>query len=406
MKSLTRGHFKAGVDSVRGAKMRNFWTVLGVVIGVASVILVVSIGEGVKVQVGGQLNRMGKDLVTVRPSALDTGGQLSLLPGGSISGSLTEKDVNTVAATKGVSLSAPLAGLGGVIKGDAGSYQALVVGTSGDLPRVINQSVAYGSFFSPDDGDMNSVVLGQKAAERLYSVAVPLGQTLTFKGRQFIVRGIFNEFPPSAATGSANYNQAVFIPYGVAQELTNNTAPTYSILVKPSSGTSPKDTAAALRTNLLKNHGGQEDFTVLTQAQNIAANSGIIDLLTKLISGVAAISLLVGGIGIMNVMLVSVTERMHEIGIRKAIGATDRQIMSQFLIESTLLSLTGGVLGIVLSAAVAGLLRTYTDIQPIISWQVVAIATGVSVAVGIIFGTVPALKAARKDPINALRAET
>jgi len=130
-----------------------------------------------------------------------------------------------------------------------------------------------------------------------------------------------------------------------------------------------------------------------------------LELLTRLITGVAAISLLVSGIGIMNVMLVSVTERLHEIGIRKAIGATNRQILSQFLVEATVLSLAGGLIGIAVSYAIDGALRLFTGLQPAITWQIVVIAAGVSLLVGMIFGSVPALKAARKDPIQALRSE-
>src|SRR6185437_6322582 len=144
-------------------------------------------------------------------------------------------------------------------------------------------------------------------------------------------------------------------------------------------------------------------FEVLSGNQNLVASDTILDLLTRLIAGIAAISLLVGGIGIMDVMLVSVTERMHEIGIRKALGATNRQILSQFLIESTVLSLTGGLIGILISLLIDYLLRIFTTLTPEISWQAVVVATVVSFLVGITFGSIPALKAARKDPIDALR---
>ena len=137
----------------------------------------------------------------------------------------------------------------------------------------------------------------------------------------------------------------------------------------------------------------------------MATTDDVLNLLTKLIAGTAAISLLVGGIGIMNVMLVSVAERMHEIGIRKAVGATNRQILNQFLIESSLLSLIGGILGILLAGAVVLFIRLATNLTPVISWQIVLLATVVSFLVGIVFGTAPALKAARKAPIEALRSE-
>ena len=408
--SVARGHFKAGWDSVRGAKWRNFWTILGVIIGVASVISVVSIGEGVKQQISGQIHHLGKDLITIRPSQIDTSSgngnkDLHVLSGISITGSLSKDDVKSVRQTVDVSASAPFSALTGSIKGDGSSYNSLVVGTTSDLPSLLNQSLAYGAFFSDDDADSNVVILGQKAAERLFSEAVPLGRTVSFHGQDFIVDGIFNEFPTSSLASDADYNNAIFIPYATAQNLSNDSSPTYEILAKATTSSKTASVAAALNQRLLKNHGGQADFSVLQQNQNVASSSEILELLTRLITGVAAISLLVSGIGIMNVMLVSVTERLHEIGIRKAIGATNRQILSQFLVEATVLSLAGGAIGIIVSYIIDGALRLTTSLQPDITWQIVAIAAGVSLLVGMIFGSIPALKAARKDPIDALRAE-
>jgi putative ABC transport system permease protein len=191
----------------------------------------------------------------------------------------------------------------------------------------------------------------------------------------------------------------------VAERLSRGSAPTYAILVRANSSPQTAEVANSIRRNLGNTHGGQENFAVLTGNQDLTTSQAVLDLMTRLIGGIAAISLLVGGIGIMNVMLVSVTERMHEIGIRKAVGATNRQILSQFMIESGLLSLTGGVIGILLAFLIDLWLRLFTNFKPDISWQLVLLASGVSLLVGIIFGTVPALKAARKDPIQALRSE-
>ena len=410
MKSLTRGHFKAGLDSVRGDKWRNIWTMLGIIIGVASVITIVSIGEGVKQQVSGQINRAGKNLITVRPGTLSannkTSNNFNVLSGLSITGSLQQSDVEAIAGDKSVAASAPLAAIAADVKSSQGNYNGgLVIGTGPDLPSLINQSLAYGVFLTEDDKGMNVAVLGQAAAASMFDIDVPLGHTFKIRGEEFIVRGIFNDFGATPLSDEANYNNSIFIPYDVAQRITKNTASTYEILAKSSSTETVNSTVASLQSTLKKSHGGQTDFTVLKSSQTLEARSDVLTLLTSLISGVAAISLLVGGIGIMNVMLVSVTERMHEIGIRKAIGATNRQILSQFIIESSLLSLTGGVIGVIVSFAVDGLLRFFTNLRPVISWQVVLLATGVSLVVGIVFGSIPALKAARKDPIEALRAQ-
>lgn len=408
--SVLVGHFKTGMASVRSTKLRSFWTMLGVIIGVSSVVTVVSISAGIKQQISGQIHHFGKDIITVRPAELQLGsgsdsGGLGLISGLSTSGSLTNKDVDTIAHAKGVAANAPLTALSGTVTGENGRYnQGFVIGTSPDLPSLLNQSIAYGSFLSAGDDGTNAAVLGQHASDALFNEDVPLGRSFTYHGQQFIVRGIFNQFSGAPLTHGVDLNNAVFIPYDVAQNLSNNTAPTYQILVRPSDAKQTDAVAGRIKQALSQAHGGQGGFSVLAGNQNLDSSDDILSLLTKLIVGVASISLLVSGIGIMNVMLVSVSERKHEIGIRKAVGATNRQILSQFLVESSILSLWGGVIGIIISLALDGLIRLFTDLRPVIGWEVVVLATGVSLLVGIIFGTVPAVKAARKDPIEALRS--
>ena len=411
MKSLTRGHLKAGLDSVRGAKWRNFWTMLGIIIGVASVISIVSIGEGVKQQISHQINHASKNLITIRPGALRAANahstsDFSVLSGLSITGSLQPDDIKAIMETKGVTASAPLAAIDTDVSSERGRFKnGFIIGTSPDLPQLINQTMAYGEFLTKDDEGMNAAVLGKTVAQNLFNTDIPLGHTFKLRGQEFIVRGIFNDFGTTPLSDDANYNSSIFIPYDVAQRLTHDTAAVYEILAKTDSNATVSPTISQLQHNLLKTHGGQNNFSVLKTDQAVAARSNVLTLLTNLISGVAAISLLVGGIGIMNVMLVSVTERMHEIGIRKAIGASNRQILSQFMIESSLLSLTGGVIGIIVAFVLDGLMRFATNLRPVISWQVVLVAFSVSLIIGILFGSIPALKAARKDPIEALRSQ-
>ncbi len=381
---------------------------LGVIIGVASVITVVGIGEGIKQQISGQIHHLGHNLITIRPAELHAGGSSAngdTLSGLNVSGTLGTKDINLVGRTPGVASSAPLTIAGTTVQGDHSYSGGFVIGTTDALPGLLNQSMAYGNFFSDSDDGGNVAVLGQHASEVLFNEDVPLGRSITFHGQQFIVRGIFNQFESTPLGEQVDFDNAVFIPNDVAESLTNNTAPTYEILARPAVGQTTGTVAGRLQKALDQAHGGQSGLSVLSGNQNVAASNGILDLLTRLIAGVAAISLLVGGIGIMNVMLVSVTERMHEIGIRKAVGATNRQIMGQFMIESAVLSLTGGVIGIGVAFLADLIIRAFTDLQPSIGWQIVVLATGVSLLVGIVFGTVPAIKAARKAPIDALRSE-
>ncbi|PIZ63888.1 hypothetical protein COY17_00020 [Candidatus Saccharibacteria bacterium CG_4_10_14_0_2_um_filter_52_9] len=412
MKSLTKGHLKAGLDSVRGAKLRSFWTMLGVIIGVTSVITIVAIGEGVKQQIGGQIHHFGKNVITVRPTQLHTTSAsgsdgLNLVTGLNISTPLSAQDAQAVSKAKGVAASAPLTITPGTVRTENNkSYdEGFVLGTTPDLPGLINQSLAYGIFLTADDEGTNVAVLGQNAVDKMFDTDVPLGRSFTFHGQQFIVRGIFNQFTSAPLSQQADFNNAIFIPNDVAETLTKQTAPTYAILARADNSDQTDKVAANIRQSLGNIHAGQNSFEVGTANQNLSTSDTILNLLTRLIAGIAAISLLVGGIGIMNVMLVSVAERMHEIGIRKAVGATNGQILSQFMIESSVLTLSGGVIGIALAFLVDLGLRLGTNLKPVISWQIVLLASGVSLLVGIVFGTVPALKAARKDPIDALRSE-
>ncbi len=405
-------HLRAGFDSVRGAKFRSFWTMLGIIIGVMSVISIVGIGQGIKNQIGGQIHGYGADLITVRPTSLQLSSSASsatninTLAGLSVSGPLTNKDINTVSQTYGVGSSAPLTLLNGKVKGPKGAYQdGFIIGTSEELPGLLNQSMQYGNMFNSGDNGGYVAVLGEHAAESLFNEDVPLGSSFSFHGHSFIVEGIFNEFNITPLSQQADFNNAIFIPNAIAESLTNSTAPTYEILARPSNSTQTQLVANNIQAALNSSHGGQSGFTVRTGNQNLDDNNNVLDLLTKLIAGVAAISLLVAGIGIMNVMLVSVSERVREIGIRKAVGATNRQILGQFMVEAGLISFVGGLLGIGLAYLIDLVMRAATNLTPDISWQIVAIASGVSLLVGIVFGTVPAIKAARKDPIEALRAE-
>ncbi|HWT56067.1 MAG TPA: ABC transporter permease [Candidatus Microsaccharimonas sp.] len=407
MRSLTRENLRNARKVIQTHRGRSYMTMLGIVIGIASVVTVASIGEGIKHQVVGQVNHAGDTLITVRPGAdLSVHGSLRSLIAPRATGSLSAKDAMAVSHTAHVSLSTPLALVTGTLTANHGSYTAgPVVGVGNDLPRLVNQTVAYGAFFTDDDAGQNVAVLGAHAAQTLFDSEVPLGQTFTFRGKQFIVDGVLNEFPTVALSSDISYNDAVFIPYSTARLLTDNSVQPYEVLAKADSKQSVDAAVQSVNATLLKNHGGTKDFSVLKASDDLAATNSVLNLLTELTMIAAGISLFVGGIGIMNITLVSVTERLHEIGIRKAVGATNRQILNEFVAEAVVLSVFGAIAGIIVSLAINLVLRIMTNIAPVVQWQVLVGATLVSVCIGILFGSVPALKAARKDPIAALRGE-
>jgi ABC-type antimicrobial peptide transport system permease subunit len=407
-----RGNLKMAIVSLRAARMRNLLTMLGIIIGIVSVVTVVGVGQGVKSQVAKQINHFGKDLITVRPghvanrSAASAVENTDLLFGlNSISG-LSERDVSIVKKTSHVTLAAPLGVVPGAVQVDGTqAANSLVLATNADLPGALNQAVLYGSFFGGESEQDNVAVIGRGTAQRLFQESVPLGRQFTFRGQTFIVRGIFSDFDATPLSPTASFNNAIFIPYRTADRVTGNSTQLYTILAKPDNAKNTPQAIAAVNRNLLKTHGDQQDFTVLDAQQNVTSSSNVLNLLTSLITVVAFISLLVGGVGIMNIMLVSVTERMHEIGVRKAIGATNRQILTQFVLEATVLSVAGGFIGMLLSLLVDLLLHAYTSLKPVISWQAMIAATLISIVIGVLFGAAPAIKAARKDPIEALRHE-
>lgn len=411
MSLLARGDARGAIRSLRRNKARSAVTMLGVVIGVSAVTIAVGIGDGVKMQIDAQTRRLGSDLITIRPGRLLGTGSSRLsstgpLAGAAIGGSLVTNDITVVQKAPGIAKAVPLSVVNaGMVTGDTAPSDALVIGTEPQLPGILRQSLAYGTFFGDDELSGDKVVLGARAADRLFSENVPLGQTLTILGHQFVVVGILDAFQTTPLSLDADFNDAVFIPYTSARQITNDDSPLYEILARPADAQRTDTVVGGLRQALLTSHGGQSDFTVLKQTQTLAVAGSILGMLTALIAGVAAIALLVGGVGIMNVMLVSVTERMHEIGIRKAIGATSRQILSQFVTEAAVLSMAGGLIGVILAALIEVAVGLLTSLKPVVAWQAAVVAFLVSVCIGVIFGSIPAAKAARKQPIEALRSD-
>lgn len=405
---MVTGNFKIAMDSIKHAKWRSFFTMLGIIVGVVSVVTVVSIGEGVKKQVTNEIDRLGPDLITLRPGKVverDQKGHITGLPllNTLVNTPLSESDLKVVTGTKNVKSAVPIGYLSGSPRTDAREmHDALVFGTTSDLPKALKQEIEYGAFFDKD-ANKNVAVIGKGVAEELFQETVPIGSSMQIRGQSFVVVGVFEEFNRISFSPDIDYNVAVFIPSGAAKKLNNNQLSVQQILIRPNDSSQTDSVVQDLNNRLLNAHSGQRDFSVLKQEDNLAISNAVLNLLTSLITAVAAVSLIVGGIGIMNVMIVAVTERTQEIGIRKAVGATNQQIMAQFLIESAVISFVGGVIGVVLSILANFVLRVTTDLQPLVTLPIMAVAVFVALIVGVIFGVAPALKAAQKDPIEALR---
>jgi putative ABC transport system permease protein len=405
------GSIKSAIASMRTSKWRSMLTMMGVVVGITSVITIVSLGEGLKHQISSQIDQLGSSVLTVRSGKLvnrnQSGGisNVNLLAFLSTS-TLTNEDVESVSKLSSVDAVVPIDFVTSSAKSDNTSSDNLfVVGTSPQMVDVLHQKVNYGAFFDQDGPDQNVAVIGSNVAHQLFQELNPVGQTIHIQGQNFIVRGILAQTSGGLlSVAQTDYNSAVFIPSKAALILTNDHTNILQILAR-SKAKDLEQTQNEIHSALIKNHEGQEDFTVLKQYELLNIASSTVNIITNFISAIAAISLLVGGIGIMDIMLVSVSERTREIGVRKAIGATNRQILAQFLLEGSALSITGGIIGIGVSFAINQLLRLYTNLGPVITLPTVILAFTVSVAIGIIFSVAPALKASRKHPIDALRGE-
>jgi putative ABC transport system permease protein len=372
---------------------------------------VVSLGEGLKHQIVGQVNQLGSNVVTVRPGKLlsKNGSSTSLNLYSLLAPStLSPRDLNSLKSNRLVDSLTPIEFITTSANSDKGEFDdVFVAGTSPDFANILHQNVVYGEFFQDDtDPSDDSAVIGSDVALNMFGELNPVGETITIRGQDFTVRGVLA--PTKGGLLSAaqvDYNSSVFLPSAAAERLVGGHINILQVLVKLKNGTNIDKAVASLTQTLKANRGGSSDFTVLKQDQLLGVSSQVLNTITNFVSAIAAISLVVGGIGIMNIMLVSVTERTREIGIRKAIGATNRQILRQFLTEGLVLTIGGGIIGVIASLTINLLLRLYTGWKPIVSIPVILIAVGVSVAAGLIFSLIPALKAARKDPITALRGE-
>ena len=407
-------NIRLAAKAISASKWRSFMTMTGIIVGVASVVTTVSLGEGVKKQVVDQINQLGQEVVTVSAGQTVTRDDQGNITGINVLGNfststLSEKDFADLQSTPNLASISPISSISGKLQVDGSSSKSnvLILATNEQIPNLLKQKLEYGSFFDATELDKKYIVLGKNVAEQLFGEPSPIGKTLKIRDHDFIIRGVFEQFQSTVLSSGIDYNNTVFIPFNTGKQIMNVQAISIAkIIMRTKPSTDLKIFAAAVDKALLLNHGGQQDYTVLRQDENLKVANTLLTGLTTGIAAIAGISLLVGGIGIMNIMLFTVSERTKEIGIRKAIGATNRQIANQFLTESVMLSLLGGTLGVLLSLTANLLMRLFTtSLKPVISAPIIIASIIVSTAIGVFFGVTPALKAARKDPIQALRRE-
>jgi ABC-type antimicrobial peptide transport system permease subunit len=402
------GHVKTALANLRASRFRSFLTMFGIIIGVSSVITLVSLGEGLKHQVVGQVSRLGGNVLTVRPGKLVSGSgdkqTINLLALFSAS-TLTDGDVSSLDKIGSLQRVVPVNFVASSAKSDSTQLDNIsIIGTRPGLADMLSLKSKYGDFLTDQTSNTKVAVVGEDVANKFFNVINPVGHSVTISGQTFIVRGVLSHVDTGVlAAAQTDFNSAVIIPYEVSKDIAAGKTNILQILAQAKDGSNVDSAITDMRNKMSQAHGGSEDFTILKQAQLLKLVNGVIGNATNFITAIAAISLLVGGIGIMDIMLASVAERTREIGIRKAIGATNRQILVQFFTEGLMLSVGGGFMGIILALIATQALKLYTSLPTVINIYVIILAVTVSISIGVIFSIIPALKAARKEPIDALR---
>lgn len=407
--SMTGSNIRIALASLKATKVRTALTTLGIVIGVASISLVLALGEGAKRAVNQQIGQEAGDIISIRPGKVQRDGS------GTITGydfraaisttTLTQRDLETVQKVDGVDSAAPVMLITGSVKGGPRTAdESQIMATQPEFDDIQGLELRTGQFIE-EDMARDVAVIGNQTAINLFGTDEAIGRQITLRGEPYTVIGVLKPTRSPANINGLNYNHTAFINMDAGRTFNQGIPQIQIISVKAAGGRDTEEVASRIQNALLKNHGGEENFAVIRADEASRLTDEVFGLLISIASAIAAISLVVGGIGIMNIMLVSVTERTREVGIRKAVGATNSQILSQFLIEAMLMCVVGGILGLIAAYVIALLIRMagLLPFLPALTWPIVGIAFIVSLAVGLIFGLFPAARAARKDPIQALR---
>ncbi len=402
-------YVKSALSSIWSNKVRSVLTVLGVVLGVTSVTTLISLGQGLKNDVSGLIQGFGTNVITIVSGKLDTSGSSSLSqnanPGDFISGTiLTESDVEKVKALPEIESVSPTVLVPGGLQYNDKTATSTVTGA---YPEVVNAlqvlTIDKGQIFA-DRESGNKIVLGYQPTNDLFGDINPIGKKIKLGKEDFEVVGTLTKAKGSAIFGSS-FDSLSVIPFDTATVLNKNQTKINRIIIKASDTAKVEDVKNRVTSEVLANHDNEDNFSVLTQDDILSLFNTFLNLATTMVSAIAAISLVVGGIGIMNIMLVTVTERTREIGLRKAVGATKGAILFQFLTEAVVVTLVGAVIGLGITFITSAIIRAKTDLNPVISLDVIGLAVGIALVVGIIFGLWPAIRAAAKDPIEVLRYE-
>jgi putative ABC transport system permease protein len=398
---------RIAVKALGRNKMRTALTMLGMIIGVAAVIAMVALGSGAQWQIEEQIKQTGTNLVMIMPGNFSAGG---VRMGGGNATTLKPEDATALRDVPGVQyVSATVSTRVQIIAGNQ-NWSTNVQGSDVDYPAIRLWTVKYGSFFGDQDvrGATKVIVLGNSLFERLFpDGSDPTGQIIRVKNQPFTVVGVMS--PKGQSSTGQDQDDTAFAPYTTIMKKVSGNQNIQGISVSTASADEVNDTAERVKQVLRERHkigpGMEDDFTARTLEDMAATRTEMTRTMTSLLASIAGVSLLVGGIGIMNIMLVSVTERTREIGLRLAIGARGRDVLLQFLVEAIVISLFGGGIGIAFGYGISWGVKTFMEWPAIVPVNAVFVSVAFAAIVGVFFGFYPARKAAGLDPIEALRFE-
>jgi putative ABC transport system permease protein len=398
---------KLATQSIMKNKMRAALTMLGIIIGVAAVIVMVAVGFGARSRIRAQINNLGTNMIVITPGAAQAGG---VSQGAQAFPNLSIEDVEMIRKeAQVVTAVSPVVVTRAQVIGEAGNWRTLINGVDVDYQVIRDWQTSSGDFFSPEDVDAmrKTAVLGKTVADQLFPGSDPVGQEIQIRNVPFDVVGVLA--PKGQTATGTDSDDVVLIPHSTARTALSGRTFIPQILASTASeGDIPaaqEEIRLLMRESRRLGAGDAEDFTVRNQNDLAQAAEGSTKVMTMLLAAIASISLLVGGIGIMNIMLVSVTERTREIGIRLAIGARGSDVLTQFLVESIVMGVLGGLIGLAVGFIGSKTLAYFTGWETVISPVVMLVAVVFSGAVGVFFGYYPARKAAALHPIQALRYE-